>query len=180
MTKELIIAAFSLQACTLLRRVLKEAGLETAHLCRSGAAALGLCSQISAGLIICHKIQDMSAITLARAAPSHIDVLLLLPSGQRALDSMSNVLSMSLPLDRPEFLRTVHQMLNSSGQRARQSHLRSNEDAALIAAAKRLLLERDNMPEWAAHRFLQQKAMREGKTLAEIAKRITQSVASEV
>jgi response regulator NasT len=171
--REILIAAGSPEVLAGLRRALAEAGIAGCRVCRSGADALGICKGIRDGVLICHKLQDMPSIALAREVPGHIDVLLLLPGGQRPLEGVGNVLCMNLPLNKPEFLRCVRELMASGSQRRGDTHRRGAEQDAVILEAKRLLLERDGMPEWAAHRFLQQQAMRSGKTLAQVAGDIT-------
>ncbi|MDR3345005.1 MAG: ANTAR domain-containing protein [Oscillospiraceae bacterium] len=168
--KEILLAAASPDILTALRRVLSDGGLIDVRLCHSGADALGACSLVREGLLICHKLRDMAPAALARSLPINIDVLLLLASGQRPLEGLGNVLCMNLPLDRPEFLRTVRELLVSGQQRRQVSHRRGAEDEAVILEAKLLLLERSGMPEWVAHRYLQQCAMRGGKTLIQAAR----------
>ncbi|MDR1409299.1 MAG: ANTAR domain-containing protein [Oscillospiraceae bacterium] len=170
--KEILLAAASPDVMAALRRVLSEVGITEVRPCRSGTDALGACSRVRDGLLICHRLRDIPPITLARTVPGHIDVLLLLPSSQPPLEGVSNVLCMNLPLDKPDFLRTVQAILANGQQRRQALHRRGAEDEAVILEAKRRLLERESMPEWAAHRWLQQRAMHSGRSLVEVAKEV--------
>lgn len=125
------------------------------HICALGSSALGAAGEKDAGVIICASLlRDMGAGTLAEQLPADFDVVALSKNGKT--EYMGNLITLTLPLDRQEFLQTVAVLAASKSSFTR----RKEADEDLISNAKLVLMNTQDMTELQAHRFLQKESMR--------------------
>lgn len=165
--KDIIIIYPEKEVALKLRAFLECEGYHVSHVCGTGAAALGIAQQKHDGVIVCAShIKDMSAATLANNLPINFDVIALTKNGRETY--ADNYVSLTLPLNRREFLKTVAVFVSSKSSFTR----RTEEDTNSIENAKLLLIEVWEMTELQAHRYLQKESMRTGLQIADIAKKI--------
>jgi hypothetical protein len=81
---------------------------------------------------------------------------------------MGNLITLTLPLDRQEFLQTVAVLAASKSSFTR----RKEADEDLISNAKLVLMNTQDMTELQAHRFLQKESMRTGLKITDLAQKI--------
>ena len=81
---------------------------------------------------------------------------------------MGNLITLTLPLDRQEFLQTVAVLVSSKSSFTR----RKEADEDLISNAKLVLMNTQDMTELQAHRFLQKESMRTGLKITDLAQKI--------
>ena len=104
--KDIIIAYPNKEVALRLRALLVGEGLRVSHICALGSSALGAAGEKDAGVIICASLlRDMGAGTLAEQLPADFDVVALSKNGKT--EYMGNLITLTLPLDRQEFLQTV-------------------------------------------------------------------------
>lgn len=165
--KTVIIAYPIKETAMQLRNVLESDGIHVSYVCATGASVLGIAADMRGGVIVCASIlRDMGAGILADRLPSGFDVVALCKSGSE--NYMGNLISLPLPLDRSEFLRTVEVLLTSETSLTN----RDRDDYDCISNAKAILMSTDNMSEMQAHKYLQRESMRRGKKINELAKEI--------
>lgn len=165
------MAGSSAKARAGIRETLFSEGILPGHECVSGAQVLSVCKNLSDAIIICHRLTDISAQSLAYSLSANFDILLLLSSGQTPLYSLSNVLCLNLPIRRAEFTAVVKRLLQTGADSDRRSE-RNEADRALIGRAKLLLMKKSGLSEQQAHKAIQKRSMDSGKSLTEIAKTI--------
>ena len=155
--KDIIIAYPNKEVALRLRALLVGEGLRVSHICALGSSALGAAGEKDAGVIICASLlRDMGAGTLAEQLPADFDVVALSKNGKT--EYMGNLITLTLPLDRQEFLQTVAR--------------RKEADEDLISNAKLVLMNTQDMTELQAHRFLQKESMRTGLKITDLAQKI--------
>ncbi len=166
--KDIIIAYPNKEVALRLRALLVGEGLRVSHICALGSSALGAAGEKDAGVIICASLlRDMGAGTLAEQLPADFDVVALSKNGKT--EYMGNLITLTLPLDRQEFLQTVAVLLAAS----KSSFTRRKEaDEDLISNAKLVLMNTQDMTELQAHRFLQKESMRTGLKITDLAQKI--------
>lgn len=165
--KDIIIAYPHKEAALRLRSFLENEGYHVSHVCALGSSALGIAGEKDDGVIICASIlPDMSAGTMAEQLPPDFDVLSLSRNGTS--ECTGNLITVSLPLDRDDFLRTVAVLVSSQSSFTR----RREEDAEYLADAKLILMHTRDMTELQAHRWLQKESMRTGLCIKDIAKKV--------
>lgn len=165
--KSIIIAYPIKETAMQIRNVLEENGLYVSHICATGASVLNIACDMRGGVIVCASIlRDMGANILAENLPADFDIVALSKGGKE--NYMGNLISLPLPLNRDEFVKTVSVLVSSDSSFTR----RKSDDAKLISDAKLILMELNNMTEMQAHKYLQKESMRNGKKMAEIAKEL--------
>ena len=163
--KDIIIAYPNKEVALRLRALLVGEGLRVSHICALGSSALGAAGEKDAGVIICASLlRDMGAGTLAEQLPADFDVVALSKNGKT--EYMGNLITLTLPLDRQEFLQTVLVASKSSFTRRKEA------DEDLISNAKLVLMNTQDMTELQAHRFLQKESMRTGLKITDLAQKI--------
>ena len=159
--KDIIIAYPNKEVALRLRALLVGEGLRVSHICALGS------SEKDAGVIICASLlRDMGAGTLAEQLPADFDVVALSKNGKT--EYMGNLITLTLPLDRQEFLQTVAVLVSSKSSFTR----RKEADEDLISNAKLVLMNTQDMTELQAHRFLQKESMRTGLKITDLAQKI--------
>lgn len=165
--KDIIIAYPNKEVALRLRALLVGEGFRVSHICALGSSALGAAGEKDAGVIICASLlRDMGAGTLAEQLPADFDVVALSKNGKT--EYMGNLITLTLPLDRQEFLQTVAVLASSKSSFTRRKEV--NED--LISNAKLVLMNTQDMTELQAHRFLQKESMRTGLKITDLAQKI--------
>lgn len=152
-----------------IRALLEQTGAARAILCRTAAQARVLAAQQNIHTIICSfRFPDGSARELFYDLPPGSTMVLLARQDIQALWMAAGVFSLSPPISRRALLETLQAALSAARPRSRPA--RSQEEQALIAKAKALLMERWDIGEGEAHRMLQKRSMDEGRKLSETAR----------
>ena len=160
-----------------IRNVLARAGMEVSAVCLTGAKVLQYVDNWSDGIVVCgYRLQDMQYTELREALPVSFNMLLV-ASPSKWLDELPDgVVGLPLPIKVYDLVSTV-EMLQQSQERERKkqkerSRKRNDAEKKLVDQAKALLMERNNMSEDEAHRYLQKSSMDSGTTLTETAQMI--------
>lgn len=151
--------------------LLEAAGVHVLASCSSGAEVLRWSGRISGGVVLTgYKLRDMTAQTLYECLPSRISVLLLATQMQLEHVECEEICKLCAPASKGAVVDSVQMLLQSRGGVRPPS--RSREEEHLIKQAKALLMERNQMTEEQAHRFLQKTSMNAGAKLAETALKV--------
>lgn len=174
--REIIVASQNPQAADRIRAILQSAHFFVSNIYRSGAEVLSFASIRPDAVVICGKLPDMSAVTLAGMLPNGFDAVWLVPSGEPLPAFASNLIALQMPLNRMEFLDTVRMLAATecAPARARKTE-RTADEEALLRAAKAKLMERHRFSEREAHKLLQRRAMESGMRLLEVALLVTEN-----
>ena len=146
-------------------------------LCTTGAQALQSANELGGGIIVCgYRFVDMMYTELHEYLPSQFEMLLVASPVNCGERDVENLVCLSTPLRVNELLQTVEMMEYTITRRRRKSknkpRERSEEEVALINEAKTLLMERNNLTEEEAHRYMQKRSMDNGTGLTETAQMI--------
>lgn len=165
--RDIIIAYPSKEVALKLRMLLEGEGMRVPFVCALGASVLTIAQDMREGVIVCAELlSDMSAAKVAENLPPDFDVVALSKNGTESY--MGNLIYLPLPINRAEFVDTVCVLANSTSAFTR----RDGSDAEDISNAKLIIMNRMNMTETQAHKYLQQESMKSGKKLAQLAKEI--------
>ena len=99
--------------------------------------------------------------------------MLLVASKQKLLEDNRGVAMVEMPIKVRDFLNSVELMQNNIYAKLRRKkrvvHQRTEEEQSVIDEAKSVLMEKNNMSENEAHRYIQKSAMDSGRTMVETA-----------
>lgn len=170
-----VIVAFESENSRLrVKDMLEREGIIPSVCLSSGADVLRAALRMSGSVIVCgFKFGDMSAVELAASLPAHCALLVVAPAVQLDFHDSGNVFKIAAPVSRSDLAASVR-MLMQADHRTDKKPLpnRTEDDNETIARAKRLLMERNNMLEEEAHRFMQKKSMDSGSRLVVVARQI--------
>ena len=159
----LIVAFPKLEEAKAVRNLLIHRGFDVAVPCTSGAQAINQADTLSDGIIICgYKLSDNMVYTeLYEYKPKSFEMLLV-ASQNRWEDCQDNgIVCAAMPIKVNDLVSTIEMML--------QPRKRSPEEQKIIDDAKHLLMERNNMSEQEAFRYIQKCSMDSGNTMVESA-----------
>ena len=131
-----------------IRNSLVRAGIEVSAVCLTGAKVLQYADNWNDGIVVCgYRFQDMQYTDLRESLPDTFDMLLV-ASADKWMDGLPDgVVGLPLPI-------------------------KDDSQRKIIDQAKALLIERNNMSEEEAHRYLQKSSMESGTNMLETAQMV--------
>lgn len=168
-----IIVAFpKIEYARSLKAVLVRNGYHVVSVCRSGSYVISEADSLESGIVVCgQSLTDMHYTELRENLPRNFQMLLVAPPGERE-DSYDSIVLEPLPLRVASLLQTLQMMIATVGVRRRRREKpreHSEAEQQKINQAKALLMDKNNMSEEEAHRFLQKKSMESGNSMIETA-----------
>ena len=156
------------EIATNIRNMLVRNGFDVIGVGVTGAQAVQLADNLDDGIVVCgYKMTDMLYNELRDYLPSTIEMLLI-ASPEKCSDRM--------PFKVFDLMNTIEMMAQSIGRRRKKRRAelknRNPEQQALVKEAKSLLMERNNMTEEEAHRYLQKCSMESGVNMVETAQMV--------
>lgn len=173
-----IIVAFPKQDIARnIKKILMQNGYHVDAVCMTGAQALQSAGELGGGIIVCgYRFVDMMYTELHEYLPVQFEMLLVASPANCKVRDVENLVCLSTPLKVNELLQTVEMMeytITRRRKKARQvPKQRTEEENALIREAKALLMERNNLSEEEAHRYMQKRSMDNGTGMVETAQMI--------
>jgi len=160
-----------------LRDMLKRSGMwEDILICERGAETLETIHNQDVSLVICAKrFSDMSFEEMADLAPQSVGILLLTRDvGQGPF--YANVMKLCMPFKAEDLISSVRTLVPELGysysRKKAKKPVRSEAEQKLIDDAKRLLMDRNDMSEPEAFRYLQKTSMDTGRSMTDTAEMI--------
>lgn len=173
-----IIVAFPKQEIAhMMKKILVQNGYHVDAVCLTGAQALQTANERDGGIMICgYRFCDMVYAELYEYLPPYFEMLLVASPENCNAREMKDLVCLSTPFKANELVSTVRMMEYSQNRRKKREKAkpkeRSAEETVLITQAKALLMERNNLSEEEAHRYLQKCSMDNGTGLTETAQMI--------
>ena len=169
--KDIIVVYPKKETALSLRSLIEKNGFHVTHICALGSSALEIAHEKQSGIIVCpFLMRDITAAELAEQVPPGFDIIALSKNGSEQY--MGNLITLPVPMDREDFLNTVHMLASSKSSFTR----RTGEDGEYISKAKEALMHNKGMSETQAHKYLQQQSMKSGKKIAAAAMDILDSL----
>ena len=173
----IIVVLGAQQEARKIKNLLVQNGYAEVFVCASGAQALLCMDDLDAGVVISgFKLVDMMYSELMENLPAQFRLLLLASECNLALRADEDVMSLAYPFRVSDLLGTVELMLGSvtypkkKPQGTKQK--RTPQEEAMIRDAKALLMNRNNMSEKEAHRYIQKCSMDTSRSFVETARMI--------
>ncbi len=160
-----------------IKNVLVRSGHSVTAVCSTGAQAISHADGLNDGIVICgYKMPDMIYSQLRSDLPEGFEMLLM--ASRHLLEEYAerDVMSLAMPLKVHELIDTVDMMVANIERRRRRRRAvpreRNTEELAMIKEAKELLMQRNNMTEEEAHRYIQKCSMDSSTNMVETAQMI--------
>ena len=161
-----------------LKEMIKRSGMwEDIQICGRGAETLEMIHAQEVSLVICTKrFSDMGFEEFADLAPPTVNILLLTRDvGQGPF--YGNVMKLCMPFKAEDLISSVRTFLPEFGysggrQRKAKKPARSDTEKKMIDDAKRLLMDRNDMTEPEAFRYIQKTSMDTGRSMTDTAEMI--------
>lgn len=169
--RDVIIASANNRAAEHIKTILQSGGVFVRSLFGSGNEVLAYASIYPGALIVCGRLSDITAVSLANMLPQGCDMIHLLPSGEPQTVFVSNMVTLYMPLDRVEFLKTVRVMSATENETFTRRE-KSCETEEILNIAKRIIMNRHHVSEREAHKILQRRSMESGMKILEVARMI--------
>lgn len=146
---------------------------EEVFICDTGSEVLRKVEDMDISLVVCTRRQrDMGYEELYEYLPSEVNMLLLSKDVNTGIFS-SNIIVLQMPFRQQDLISSIRMLLPDGYRRSdRRKAQRSGSDKQTIDRAKLLLMNRNNMTEPEAYRYLQKNSMDMGRTLTETARMI--------
>jgi len=193
--RSIIVAFPDVTIAHKIRDILQNHGFPVRGLASSGSMALRLIqSEDGGGLVVCgSKFPDMSSVQMQSLLPDDYDTLMLVSSGNMDLTfgQQEGLYTLALPLHSQDLISSVRMLLETRQMYSNISRAavpkpgtaksdsppakRGADEKRIIDQAKALLMNRNNMSEEEAHRFLQKKSMDTGSRLIDMAASVLKS-----
>ena len=153
-----------------IKNVLVRNGYQVVCVCTNGAQVIQEANGLQDGLVLCtYKLSDMIYQELAECLPPGFEMIVISTKDQWNENGTPGIVGLSVPL-------TV-EMVSYNLERKRRKRRnvprkRTKEEQELVDRAKAILMERNQMTEEEAHRYLQKTSMDNGTSFTETAQMI--------
>ena len=161
-----------------IRNILMRSGMDVSAVCMTGAAVLQNADTWNEGIVICGcQMQDMQYTRLRELLPERFEMLLVAqPDRWMDTELPDGVVGLPMPVKVYDLISSVEMMAEAMERRRRKRRSRGKErsagDRAVVEQAKAVLMERNNMSEEEAHRYLQKCSMESGTNMVETAQMV--------
>lgn len=170
----IIVVFAKIEDAKSIKNILVKNGFSVTAVCTSGAQALGYADEFHDGIVISgYRLADMICVELKNNLPVGFEMVVM--ASQRVLSEVSGtgIMGLVMPLKVHELVNTVGMMSQGIIRRKKKQkekpRVRNAEESAIINSAKLLLIERNNMTEDEAHRYLLRRSMDNSVSLVETA-----------
>lgn len=172
-----IIVAFpKIEDATSIKNALVRNGFEVNATCTTGTQVISIANELDDGFVICgYRFSDMHYSQLNMYLPKGFEMLLIASATKLEECTDSSIICLSLPIKIHDLLNTLQMMFYQYNRRKKKENKpkpRSEADKAIINKAKLVLMERNNMTEAEAHKYIQKLSMDSGTNMVEMAEMI--------
>ena len=161
------------------KKVLMRKGIDVSAICTSGAQALEAMENLGNGVLVCgYRLSDMLCEELSEYIPSYFQMVVVAsPARLDGIELAGNAMTLATPLQGDVLASTITMMLGELYNRRKKLKEkkkagRSPKEQETINKAKELLMERHNMTEPQAHKYLQKCSMDSGTGIVEAAEMV--------
>ena len=173
----IIIAFPKIEDANNIKSLLIRNSYEVHAVCTTGAQAISIANELDEGIVISgYRLPDMLYREMNGYLPKGFEMLLIASAAKLSECVEGNVVSLSMPIKVQDLLNTLQLMTYNYMRRKKREKnrpkQRSEEERDIITKAKLLLMERNNMSEDEAHRYIQKTSMDSGTNMVEMAEMI--------
>ena len=172
--QKVIVAFESESNSAKIREIIESGGAASCLVCRSAAEVKRVVHKQRLSIVVCgFKLPDENCEELYQDLPENCSMLMIAPQTRLELCEDEGIFRLASPVHRGDLLASVRMLIQMNQKYVRQHRpQRTEEENALVAQAKAVLMDRHDMTEEQAHRFLQKKSMDNGAKLADTARMV--------
>ncbi len=157
-----------------IRNILVKNGFPVSSVTTSGRGALAAADGLDGGIIITsYKHKDMPYFEIYECMPQGFELLLIASKPKLDECDVPDIVKLPMPFVVGDLTDTVEMMCMSMTGRRRSNNRRpakrTAKEQGILDAAKRILMERNNLTEDEAHKYIQKCSMDSGTGLIESA-----------
>lgn len=173
-----IVVLFSkLENAQNIKNILVRSGFSVAAVCTTGAQAIQNIENLDDGILVCgYQFSDMMYSELREYVPEYFEMLLVASKHLLNDCAGNNIICLSMPIQVHDLVSTVEMMEYNIERRKKRVRgkpkVRNDKEKEILWEAKKLLMERNNMTEEEAHRYIQKSSMDNGVNLIETAQMV--------
>ncbi|MFA9462785.1 MAG: ANTAR domain-containing response regulator [Velocimicrobium sp.] len=171
-----VIVAFpKLEDAKSIKNILVQNGISVNAVVTSAASVISTVEELDGGIVLCsYRFRDMYYKELKDYLPEGFQMLLLASATKMEEVVGNDIIALRMPFKTFELINTIEMMLQAYQRRKKREKPkeRSIEEEKLLEKAKALLMERNNMSEVEAHRYIQKTSMDSGTNMVETAEMI--------
>lgn len=170
-----IIVAFpNIENAKKIKSILVKNGYDVTTTCTSASQVIGYANELDQGIVICGwRFSDMHYSKLHMYLPNGFQMLLMAPAAKLEDYTNKDIVCLKMPAKIQDLLNTLEMMTYNYMHRKKKNKekpkARSEEEKETISKAKALLMNRNNMSEEEAHRYIQKMSMDRGTNIVETA-----------
>lgn len=175
---DIIVALPKIEEAKNLKKLLIRNGYDVNMVCNTGAQIVNAVNHLDGGIVVCgYKFSDMHYSEVYDYLPKGFQMLLLAsPAKLSSCMITDNIVYLAMPFKMRDFLNTLETMMIQYNRwrkkQKKKPAVRSGSDKKIITAAKELLIERNQMTEDEAHRYIQKISMDSATNIVETAQMI--------
>ncbi|MFI3230660.1 MAG: ANTAR domain-containing protein [bacterium] len=169
-----IIIAFSKdKACDVISGILKQNGIIFTHTVKTSSALRQACTQLENAIVICNnRFMDENIFNIIQDFHENFTFVVIGDYSQiDALDD-DKCYKVSVPIQKEEFLSIIDLAIYKHSEKVKDINKKN------LNKAKDILINKLNMSEENAHKYIQQKSMNTGKNIHQICKLIIKKYSS--
>ena len=172
----IIVAMPKLEDARKIGDMLWRKGVKVSLTCTLASEVLYEAQNAKEGIVICSvKLKDMGYMELAGYLPKMVDIILLTHDISMA-NELDNVVNMTMPFKPSDLVDTVNMLIHQHerilNKQKETLSKRSGDEKAIIDRAKFILMERNDMTEPEAYRYIQKCSMDSGTNMVETAEMV--------
>jgi response regulator NasT len=174
-----VVVAFpKLEDAKKLKNVLNRNGYDDILACNSASQVIAAANESDGGIVLCgYRLADMHYSELYGYLPREFHMLLVASPAKLQDCTIRDIMCLPMPVHSHELVSTMQtMMLDQMRPRKKktrpQPKRRSEQEQKVIRDAKQLLMNRNNMSEEEAHKYIQKISMDSGNNLVETAEMI--------
>ena len=167
----LIVAFPKLEEAKAVKNLLVRKGYDVAAPCTTGAQVINQADDLSDGIIVCgYKLADNMLFSEVYEYKPKSFEMLLVASQNRWEDCQDNgIVCAAMPIKVNDLVSTLQSQIRKRRRQRTQPRRRSPQEQKIIDDAKALLIDKNNMSEEEAFRYIQKNSMDSGNTMVESA-----------
>ncbi len=158
----------------IIKEMVTSNGFYNVYTCSNGDEILRCANESAGGIVICgYKVGNTIYTDIYDMLPENFNMLLLLSRKQADIVDNDKIFYIVLPVSKADVIKTINVILSFnhySDENKNANFNRSEDDKIIIERAKLYLMNKYNVTESSAHRFLQKNSMNRAIKMADMAK----------